>query len=74
MIDIENKINGICCKNCKKFTDNKCTNIDSDYYEDDKEIMIEIAMVKFKETGDVYMKHWAENINDYYICEDFIEI
>jgi len=73
MIDIESKINSICCKNCKLFVDNKCSGDDSTYHEDEKEILVEIGMDKYKQSNDAYMKHWAENINDYYVCEEFEE-
>ena len=74
MIDIiEKKLGKLCCKYCKYFIDNKCSNEESNYYEDDKDIMVELAIAKFKQSGDDYMKHWAENINDYYLCEEFDE-
>ena len=71
MIDIEKNLSKLCCKHCKFFVDDKCSN--DDYYEDDKDIMIELAMDKYNKSGDNYMKHWAENINDYYVCEEFEE-
>lgn len=71
MIDIVDKISKLSCKYCKFFVDNKCSHEESEYYEDDKEIMVELAIDKFNKSGDTYMKHWAENINDYYVCEEF---
>lgn len=74
MIEITEKSLGkLCCKHCKFFADNKCSHADNDYYEDDKDIMVELALDKYKKSGDNYMKHWAENINDYYVCEEFEE-
>lgn len=74
MMDIiEKHLSKLCCKHCKMFADNKCGGDDKCYHEEEKEIMVEIAMDKFNKSGDGYMKHWAENINDYYVCEDFEE-
>jgi len=69
----EKSLGELACKYCKMFVDNKCSGEDSQYHEDEKEILVELALDKFKKIGDNYSKHWAENINDYYVCEEFKE-
>lgn len=68
---IEKQLGELCCKHCKFFIDNKCSGDDSTYHEDEKEILVELAMDKYHKSGDSFSKHWAENINDYYVCEEF---
>jgi len=68
---MEKQLGDLSCKNCKMFINNKCCGDDSQYHEDEKEILVELSMNKYKQSSDAYSKHWAENINNYYVCEEF---
>ena len=74
MMELEKQLGNLCCKNCKMFKENKCSGEDSTYHEDEKEILVELALDRHKKNGNEFEKHWAENINDYYVCEEFEEL
>lgn len=64
-------VSGLCCNGCKFFKDSKCTETDAKKHDIDKSFMIQEAMNDYFHTKNDSHQEFAENINNYYMCDKF---
>jgi len=67
----EKSLQSLSCNGCKWFVKKKCTEAQAEEHNIDKSFLQQDALNTFLQTGDAYSKHWGENIDSYFICEQF---
>jgi hypothetical protein len=71
----EKFVNGICCNGCKFFINEKCTEKDYEKHNLDKTWTVQAALDEYlHSTNELTRKNekkFIENINNYYVCEQF---
>jgi hypothetical protein len=69
-------VNGLCCNGCKFLVNDVCTEKDAKLHDVDRSWLVQDAINQsLHATNDeakIYHKEFADNINNYYLCEEFI--
>lgn len=70
----EKELNSYCCNNCKFLVDNKCTHVNHEEYDADKASVAHHSIEKYLNgEGSTFDLEFGENINNYFLCDNFEE-
>jgi hypothetical protein len=61
----------ISCNGCRFFVGKKCTEKNHEAHDADKSFLVQDALNRHLQNHDEFSKYWAENINDYFICDQY---
>jgi hypothetical protein len=67
----EKSLKTLSCNGCAFFINKKCTEKDAETHNIDKSWLQQDALNTYLHTKSEFSKHWGENIDDYFLCEQY---